>query len=1577
METTTSEKSRVESTIENWKRKLLDISKRNKALNFSPSKVTTLTIVDEQPGEIFRYLYLQKKTMRFAPAKEKPDVQNVVEENQQEISLDFVPYNSAELSDEHKDDVLKTSATPENLDKSLRRIDDQARASLDEQGVNTLFLALGMLHYKEAPSSEQMFRAPLILMPVALSRKNARAGYTVKITDDEPIVNPALSEYLRRSFGLSLPELPDLSNLPDEYDLQQFFLATMIAIEKQKDWQIKRDVYLSFFSFKKFTMYKDLEVNAGQFCDHKHICQIVHSSGSALRSLPPDIINAELDRVFAPETTAQVTNADSSQLRAILAVSQNHDVVIEGPPGTGKSQTITNLIAQAIADDKSVLFVAEKMAALEVVYNRMVNAGLGEFCLELHSTKASKRSVMAGIAAALDASLQRPKEESSAGALIGGVRAELTDYANALHQPFGALALSPYQGYGEFEKVRDAAKQKLSIKTEPVGREQLANVERDLGDLARVAHHIGVPAEHPWRDSSRTYYSEQDLDNVRDILTSLKTRLSRVKEMAAVISQNFGLPAIENFSDVQTASAIADVLGNSPGAPLAVLQSDLWNSPPPQATEVLQHGKKFQELRNRILSRFKPEIMDRDHVADITFIEAKENSPLRFLNFLSGSHKAIKNRWLNYRLPNYQGSLLQQAEEMQFIAQLHNEGKVIARHSADGSQLFGALWQGENSDWHALENYVNWVSKFRRICVGNGLQEKAIAIASNPHPNVSDILNTASEAAAANKELVELRTGVSWPADYLSDFSFTDIIARIDSLLTNLNLAPRWAAFEQARSKVATSIAAELLPALQKGELPAADLVRVFRRAFFQCWLNEAMQQRESLRTFHTLPHEERIAEFRRLDEQVLSENRRTLVGKRRNRTQQAIQGKELSDSLSFLRHQLTLQRGLAPLRITLKRSLPAVRAIKPVFMMSPLSVAQLLDAGYPPFDLVIFDEASQLPTEDAVGAIARGKQLVVVGDPKQLPPTNFFSVMSGTVSEETDEDGIPLFQDSESILEDFMGSGASMSRLKWHYRSAHESLINFSNVSFYDSDLFTFPSVQIDSNSHGLQFIYVSDGVYEGKGLNASEARQVADAVVEHIKTNPALSLGVGTFNLRQQIAIQDELELRRRHDPSIEFFFARDRKEAFFVKNLESIQGDERDVIFLSVTYGKNASGVMRYNFGPLNGQNGWRRLNVLITRARMNMRVFSSIKGSDINPASVISQGPQLLREFLTYAEHGKFASTTMANAAETENPFEREVYLDLSRRGLKLHPQLGVAGYKIDFAVSDDEVPGRYICGIECDGAAYHSSETARDRDRLRQQVLEGRGWTIHRLWSTDWFKDRDGQIDRLLKLIAHSKEVALEEKTAKETEVAMAAMQASEKTASTSIDDSDQSTDKPIPQAARYEFAMLPAIYIGQDLSDAPGAQISRAIDEVLAIEAPIHIKDLASRVASRWGNAVVGPNMMRRIRTVVENKAKNDEFRFQDDFIILPQKEIVVRTRAGTRIPAERIAPDEYRAAVLMILNNEEDGLDRRSLMSQVRALFGFSRTGQQLETSIDSAINKLLSDQIVGEASTGIKLRK
>ncbi|MEA2599306.1 MAG: hypothetical protein QOF89_298 [Acidobacteriota bacterium] len=1507
------------------------------------------------------------------------------------VALDFVPYDSSALDERHSDDWLQTTSTPEALDKSLRRLDEQARLSIEEQGVNTLFLALGMLHYTEAGEPKQVFKAPLLLLPVELTRKSARSGYALRATDDDPLVNPALLEYLRRAYGIALPEIPDSSAMPDDYDLQSFLKAASAAVVLQKDWTIKTDIHLALFSFQKFVMYKDLEAQQDAVRQHRLLRQLVTRSGEPVVGLPEEIRTLDLDRDYPPESTFQVVDADSSQLRVIAASARGYDLVIEGPPGTGKSQTITNLIAQALSSGRSVLFVAEKMAALQVVHSRLSQVGLGEFCLELHSAKANKRAVMKELAAALDASLHKVAPPSTSTQRLPQVRATLSEYVQAVHAPHGALGLSPYEAYGELGRVLGTSRWPWSgPPAEGATREQLDAAVRQLKDFAAVAGEVGDPAQHPWRDTTRTFYSQHDLERVQGIGEDLAGRLAELQRRAEAVEAGLQFPPVRTFADVETAAGIAAVLARSPGAPLDVLASEQWNAPPPEALALLERGRGLQQLERFASERFAPVVLEPEHAEDIGYVERKSQGLLSLFAFLDARYRAIRKRWLAYRLPSYQKSLVEQANDMKHVDRFRREREELAKLEPTARALFGGLWQGSQSDWDLLENYVRWVVELRALCVRHGLAGRSLERATHARPDVSEVGLLSEAAMAAGRALDAFRTEVGWPGDLLRDAPISEIAGRVERILENLSLGPRWAAFEAARQTADGGLACEILPRALSGAIPFEELAPAFLRAFYLQWLSAVVRSRIPLERFHTMTHEERVAEFRRLDQQVLLENRAALVAKLRDQTQSRLRQPEAASSLPFLQREMVRQRGLSPLRRTLRKAGAALRAIKPCFLMSPLTVAQYLDGPESAFDLVIFDEASQLPTEDSVGAVLRGRQLVVVGDPKQLPPTNFFASTLGEVVPLT-EDGTPLYEDSESVLEELLGAGLATSRLQWHYRSAHESLISFSNASFYDASLLTFPNVETASDSQGVRFEHVAEGVYEGKGLNPVEARRVADEVVGFAREQLARrgrgerpqSLGVGTFNQRQQLAIQDELEQRRRDEPALEPFFDRSLPEPFFIKNLENIQGDERDVIFLSVTYGRGPDGKLRHNFGPVNGQNGWRRLNVLTTRARHHMRVFSSMRGDEINAAAAASPGPRLLRDFLLYAQRGRLEGPMMEAGDEAQTPFERDVFLELSRRGVRLVPRVGVAGYRVDFGVLDDAVPGRYLCGIECDGTDYRDAETARDRDRLRQQVLESRGWTLLQAWSTDWFKDRSGQIDRLLRRIEEARARTVQEveaeHLARERAAADAAVRAAEeleavRREAAAIAASTAGKTYERPTAPVYTLTPGEGRFAGRDILEAPLSQIVNAVAEVVAHEAPIHILELCTRVAGRWGSRL-GSRIQDRIQEACASAERGGMIVRQGDFYWRPDGSCPLRSRAGTRTSANRIAPEEYIAAIQGILATGF-GFSRPQLIQEVRSVLGFSRTGALLEEAIGTVIDDLVRNGTLGEGSNGIRPR-
>ena len=469
----------------------------------------------------------------------------------------------------------------------------------------------------------------------------------------------------------------------------------------------------------------------------------------------------------------------------------------------------------------------------------------------------------------------------------------------------------------------------------------------------------------------------------------------------------------------------------------------------------------MRQLRDRLRQRFTLAVEEKQHEDDIAYVERYASWLSRLFAVLKPRYRRIRQEWTAYRVPNFDCSLLGQAATMKDVDRLRAERRVIAAMEGTARAMFGSHWHGEESDWNALERYLAWVPDFRALCRSEGLTSLAVTLAAQAAPNVSPLRSLAAATAQSSALLRQICDIVGWPAGYLQDEPLDKVELRIQRLVERLAEGPQWVAFESARSEVSRTSAAGLLPGIQSGEIPINDVRDAFLRAFYQKWLAGVVNDREPLSRFHTASHEERVAEFRQLDKLVLSENRAALIRQMRDKVQQEIQRPDIQAGKQFLQRQLARQRGHAPLRRTMSVAGSAIRVIKPCLLMSPLSVAQYLRDASSSFDLVIFDEASQLPPQDAAGAILRGKQVVVVGDPKQLPPTNFFNVIRDDRQATLANDGTPIYEDSESILEDFLGASMPSTRLQWHYRSAHESLIPFSNVNFYDAALYTFPSVE------------------------------------------------------------------------------------------------------------------------------------------------------------------------------------------------------------------------------------------------------------------------------------------------------------------------------------------------------------------------------------------------------------------------------------------------------------------------------------------------------------------------------------
>ena len=682
---------------------------------------------------------------------------------------------------------------------------------------------------------------------------------------------------------------------------------------------------------------------------------------------------------------------------------------------------------------------------------------------------------------------------------------------------------------------------------------------------------------------------------------------------------------------------------------------------------------------------------------------------------------------------------------------------------------------------------------------------------------------------------------------------------------------------------------------------------------------------------------------------------------------------KGTNGEMAIIRQEMSKKRNNFPVRKLLSKAGRAIHELKPVFLMSPMSIAQFIAPGTMTFDLILIDEASQVKPEDALGAIARAKQVVVVGDAKQLPPTNFFNRLTDESDQEEllDDDGAYFFSDVESILGLCDGVFQNNAMLRWHYRSQHPGLIAVSNRNFYDNKLLLPPSVLRANYADGLGVSFVKSpqngykrGGSEG-GRNLLEAELIAKEVIEFAKANPNKSLGVAAFSVTQRDAIRDLVDEYRRKNPETESFFSDSKSEHFFVKNLESIQGDERDVIFISVGYGRSEDGRLTQTFGPLAAEGGERRLNVLISRAKERCTVFSSITAEDVKAAPG-KLGVNAFKEFLQFAEKGYF-DVPIDTEKGFDSDFEESVAMFLTKHGYKVQPQVGMAGFFIDIGVIDPINENRFYCGIECDGATYHSSRSARDRDRLRQEILESRGWRIYRIWSTDWFHRRQDQEARLLDYLASlgSSEV-INTLAPQETEPLLDIFEPP-----AIVDTAQEAICVPYIESSEKVFATNKAPH------EVSIYERSKLAKKIVEIEGPIHQEEVARRVAKAFGLEKAGA----RIQTAtLEGLKFANGLSVENNFwSIEGDIKKVVRNRSNVvnknLEKAEYLPPSEIRVALEHLVKSSVQ-IEDAELIQQVSRLFGFQRCGPDLKIVIQKILNQEV-DKVFARQGQYISMNK
>jgi len=2113
----------IDATIERWKKRLLDLGKRNRLINFKETKRSNVGITSPNYDELYKRIVQNEDELSFSfPLKTTYD------ENGEEHNI------SVQEGD------LQTNKTLNEQQKTLKVLRDRAKTSMEEQGINSLYLTFGIIRWKESERSEVVISSPLVLVPVTLKVESITDPYILQTHEDEIVVNPSLAFKFENDFGINVPEFDG-----HEDDITKY-LSQIAKIAKKNDWEVVSDVHLTLLSFLKIHMYKDLDNNKDKIASNP-IIKALCGDKSEVAQIPSELNNFNHDKNVRPIDTYQVVDADSSQQDAILLSKRGISFVMQGPPGTGKSQTITNIIAEAISDGKKVLFVSEKMAALEVVKKRLAEAGLADFCLTLHSYKANKKEILNQLAKTL--TLQRISIREDAIyklSVLEERRNTLNEYQEQLHTKVTPLNVSIYEANGRLAKL--SATQDIIFRINDVEntdmellnkyRYLLSEFSKTIGKLSKdysenpwygcnvsvVTHELrhdievnlkslsikltsiiqiyksildktaanisptinsiiswgdllDVSAESPiipekWlsedivvlKNIAQEYmmlfeeykgktanllsrYTKDVLEiNAQDIILTFESNMTDIQEhldnenfptnkdivikanfiitecrellnfikkinnqsndlssslgvehyktfnsilelekLLALILENpqplgrwFNHGEIQNIielSDVakaeqtifknniakvrsdlvddvfeinyeellekfkttyfQTLKIISDFNGLSDNLDLKkqtllsfvdtqseklnmfhllitngydsskqiaediglevntlkdlislgeLLSTIIQNPKPALAwfdenkeiavdriiSEIKNAQKQVKDETEFLLSKYNKDILNIEYkgmlirfnteygnftkfikgsyrtdkktirsfskepnikITDdeilallnkITLIKEKEqwltsNEPLA-VEMLGGLYmgnytnwdiieksranlKIIKSYFGGDRIPEKLRKLLLEGDVeklkrlntnilkisennvLDYVASIFGANIVtqpiadllekidttntmsfdikndivnicsyyINVHSTDETQLtdiismlttlkeinqkrkwfddnsnkllecFGAHYIGEDTDWNNVRNRIaittqiieffdkkqapsklinyltssenvnnsfatfktdiedinnretvkrlnnllitednqniefdkllamlkaikdgvnvshdkyivfsscardtlsfeatmgdlivldriqeikktvevnlsqlqdkfgfmfeemdtdwgcvisslNYAAKFNEVCKAYSLSREYInGVCSN-----KDVALWASEYSnKLSTQHTDIKSDFTWfsnlfdNGEEMYNTSIYTLLDNTEKCLNNLTLLEEWIDFRSVRQQCREVGLTEFIEKVeQMGMLPNI-IVDTFFKRLYRLWLDVMIPRYPAVYAFRSRSHQSIIDEFKSHDAEQLKIGRLRILGRLIDRLPNTNIATSAVDEVGILKRELTKQRKIMPLRRLFMAIPNLLTALKPCLMMSPLSVSLFLQADGYNFDTIIFDEASQVCTEDAIGAIMRGKQVIIAGDSKQLPPTSFFAASLSDGDFDTDDD--TEYDDADaydSILEEAVNVIPERT-LKWHYRSRHEHLIAFSNAKIYNYELITFPSNIDRISDNGVEYIFVENGVYDrgGKKDNVNEAKRVAGLVFEHIKKYPNRSLGVVTFSEAQQQAVDVAIRQLRLQNGQYENFFAEDTDHAFFVKNLENVQGDERDTIIFSIGYAKDQNGVMYMNFGPLNRNGGHRRLNVAITRAKYNVKLVGSIHPTDINVESTNSEGVKMLRQYIDFAINGASVlqnELSYKNTVDVESPFEEAVYDFLIKNGFNVANQVGCSGYRIDMAVKHPTLNGVFVLGVECDGATYHSARTARERDRLRQTVLEDIGWKIYRIWSTDWIKDPKNEGNKLLEAvnlaISNYKMSNIDTGSISRSELAEEdSMSIEENYVIVGTDNAQDSSkdDNPYNFAYYKETDLTEITRISNDTQ-----YLANVIDYVVELECPIHYDLLCKRVAPLFGNQKATVRVRNSVDYVLAENledvvVKKGDFCWHKN---IKEIEVKIPSSYGEGRVINYISTEESAEAMFVIAKNSF-GITKNDLCLVTARVFGFNRKGGNITLAMQKACEYLL----------------
>ena len=1395
---------RAASKDKNWERRLLDLSLRNNLLAFRFRRDAIHLLTYDAAAFLEKIGEREKLTIH---ANANPVEGALYFGGGQKLKT------LSELIDiELGQGIVRAYSRTDSLLESATTLIRRARSTQEEVGANTLFMAVGFLKWKTADEKEFKY-APLVLMPVTM-KKTKTQGIELGLSDEFQ-VNTTLLEFLKVEFGIDVRGIEGASLTPSE------ILAVVRAkTANMKGWLVHDDIYIAQFTFARYAMWADVRANMPVYKNNALIASLLSNSNKLGENRLAGVSEDDSD----PKDILTPLPCDSSQYAAISESAKGTTFVLHGPPGTGKSQTITNMIANAVHSGRRVLFVAEKQAALQVVKKRLDEIGIGEFCLELHSGKSAQKSE---IVRSIESTLAL-KDDYFGDERFEADAQKIAEDRDKLRAPLAALhkkrrlGCSVYEGIIYYLQNKNAP-ELVNIEStfyDGLTAKKLAECENMLLTAQAAAKECGGVYRSPFAGVNLSVCDEKVQASVLCAAEVVLAELRHLKNYLGLFLDTFNqkisaftCKKLENLVEICTVLR-EDRLKNF----FSCDESDFY---------VFYNAniRYDAEVRNWF-TRFKS-LPDLGRLADDIESEIENwGENYRSSRTLLAVIKRI-NRCA--RTP------MAESEELEWIKRAYEieqaKNKILG--FTDLSSAFVGLGGAINDK--RREDYMRPIYSLHACCASvfmdyNGDAFNSVC-ARAADGYLKPLLNGFIAAASAFVGACEHFNGVikCGAGSVGEDDVFDYYSAKCSALIDNIDMLPAWCMYKATAKKLNDSGLTFITDAMESGQISGEKILSAFRKNVYRNFIQTNIPADENLSSFSAALLDETARAFSQvLDEFALLTRARIRHDLVSRLPSSETEGPLALELMAFNRQIKGNLRGFN-LRGLFTDFPELLKAVAPCLLMSPSTVSQYLPADPGLFDIVIFDEASQMPTCEAVPSLARAKSAVIVGDPKQMPPTSFF------VNMDTDEDNLEA-EDLESVLDDCLALGIPEKHLNWHYRSKHESLIAFSNIMYYSSRLCTFPSP--DAMDSRVKLHFVEGGVYErgATKVNRQEAEELVNAVIARLK-DPALrrsSMGVVTFSTPQQVYIEKLLS-RRITAMGLEEA-AYEREEPLFIKNLENVQGDERDVILFSVCYGPDAAGRISLNFGPLNQLGGWRRLNVAVSRAREEMIIFSSMRYSMIDLSRTTSRGVAGLKAFLEFAEKGR---TTLAQPSDevrvNRSGIGRYVAAELAPYGYECRTDVGVSDFRIDVAVVDPKNKHNFILAILCDGTTDFS---VKDRSVMQVQTLKRNNWNVLRLYSINFFNNPKREIKKIKEYL--------------------------DKLTST-VKAAGNTYKKPYRFAKAEERQLEPAAV----LSGEHDGEIIKVIRAVLAAEEPISAQFLAKRVLSLFGITKYGSKLEGKIASLV------------------------------------------------------------------------------------------------------------